>query len=74
MEVVGSHIYIGVKETFSIKPLTSGSQDTPLIEVTIQKNPMCLCVEFKDRVAKKRPYFACKHIYFVFLMILVDRM
>ena len=70
-EVVGSHIHIeGVKETFSINPLTNGSQDTPLIEVTIQKNPTCSCVEFRDRVAKKRPYLACKHIYFVFLMIL----
>lgn len=70
-EVVGSHIHIeGVKETFSINPLTNGSQETPLIEVTVQKNPMCSCVEFRDRVAKKRPYLACKHIYFVFLMIL----
>ena len=70
-KVVGNHIHIeGVKETFCINPLTSGIQDTPLIEVTIQKNPMCSCVEFRGRVAKKRPYLACKHIYFVFLIIL----
>lgn len=39
-------------------------------DVHIHANPSCTCPDFQKRVVGRKPYTACKHIYFVFLRIL----
>lgn len=69
VEIVGGHVQKeGNKEVFNLRE--SSSKEALPIEVTIQNHPLCSCAEFNDRLAKRRPYLACKHIYFVFLMVL----
>ena len=41
-----------------------------IYDVHIKDEPPCTCPDFADREVKKRPYLACKHLYFVFLQVL----
>eukprot|EP00249_Psilotum_nudum_P000623 c1269_g1_i1 orf=411-743(+) len=38
--------------------------------ITISEFPRWSCLDFTKREAKKNPYMPCKHIYFVFLIVL----
>lgn len=39
-------------------------------DVHININPSCTCPDFQKRLVERKPYTACKHIYFIFLRIL----
>lgn len=41
-----------------------------IYDVHIKDEPSCTCPDFAEREVKKRPYLACKHLYFVFLRVL----
>ena len=59
----------GCKESFKVE--THGANDhVGLYTVCICKEPKCSCPDFTERLAKRQPYLACKHLYFVFLRVL----
>ena len=41
-----------------------------IYDVHVKDEPSCTCPDFVDRESKKKPYLACKHLYFVFLRVL----
>ena len=48
------------------------TQDT--YDVHVKDEPFCTCPDFQRRETEKKPYLACKHLYFVYTQILgLDR-
>ena len=39
-------------------------------DVHIKAEPFCTCPDFQKREEKKKPFLACKHMYFVYLRVL----
>ncbi len=39
-------------------------------EVHVKDEPFCTCPDFQKREKEKKPYLACKHMYFVYTQIL----
>lgn len=69
-EVVRENIIIP-HEVHVFHVRTTGSMSKGLTySVLISEFPRCTCLDFTEREARKSPYMPCKHIYFVFIVVL----
>ena len=59
----------GAHEVFKLESYGADHQ-VNTYEVQVCKEPSCTCSDFSERVSRKQPYMACKHMYFIFLCVL----